>query len=336
MKGINALINRFCQENMRCTVRSEISGLRQRRPRYGFTLVELAFSLSFITVLFLTLLALIIYITGIYQKGLVIRSVNANGRELTDDFTRSINAAPAKSADLVCQYKFSPNSSGYSACTSDHAHKFYSNVTTGNVSINGTQKTVPIYGAICTGRYSYVWNSGYALSGNNAAKAELSVVGGGHSGTTDNFHLLKIRDDTLAVCGSKIPDGYSGVATGGNTYSIELPDDANDERGYAYELLPRSEDNLAIYDLNLFTPVQHVNTGRTFESVTFILGTVAGGIDITATGDFCTDIPDNLNTDYNYCAINKFNFATYSTGELTGAEKNDENHKINLYQITGR
>ena len=294
------------------------SRIEKSSSRSGFTLLELVFSLSFITVLFLTLLALIIYMTGTYQKGLVIRAIDSSGREIIDDITRSISAAPAKSAEIICQHYYSKRPNAYTKCVSDGAYRFYQTVTTRSVTIvdGDPSKSVPIHGAICTGRYSYVWNSGYAIKklGNTA----LATVNG-----ISDFHLLKILDSDLEICASHVSlTSYGTISS--NTYKTGTD--------HGYDLLPRTEDNLALYDLQLFRSTQSLTTNQSFNSATFILGTVANGVDITGTGEFCKDVPDGLSTDYNYCAINKFNFATYSTGKLTDKEENDEKHRINFKQ----
>jgi hypothetical protein len=88
-----------------------------------------------------------------------------------------------------------------------------------------------------------------------------------------------------------------------------------------YEMLDNSQNNLAIYDFTVFKPTIHKVTSAAFYSGTFILATLRGGIDINSTGEFCSDPPDNLDTDFAYCAINKFNFAMRAAGEKTATER---------------
>lgn len=298
-----------------------------KRHAHGFTIVELSLSLSFLSVLLITLAFLIIHITAIYQKGLVIRSVNANGRELIDDFTRSLNAAPATTATLLCQTISFTTDDAAGRCKNDDAYKFYYTTTTAALNINGAEQasSVPIHGAVCTGHYSYIWNSGYVLNG-TANDRQATITGLDAEDALNDFRLLKVRDDNHEVCASRIDSNYNSIT---DTNSYKLPTHAQQEDGnlVIYELLPRSEDNLALYDFHLFPPVQHKNTRHSFNSATFILATVSGGIDITVSGDFCTDAPDDFNTDFNYCAINRFNFSARSSGDLTDTEEDNETYQ---------
>ena len=86
------------------------------------------------------------------------------------------------------------------------------------------------------------------------------------------------------------------------------------------ELLENSENNLAIYDFTIFAPTVHGLTSSGFYSGTFILATLRGGININSTGEFCSDPPDGLKTDFAYCAINKFNFSMRAVGEKLSHE----------------
>ena len=73
--------------------------------------------------------------------------------------------------------------------------------------------------------------------------------------------------------------------------------------------------------MSVFAPTVHELTSSAYYSGTFILATLRGGININSTGEFCSDPPDNLNTDFAYCAINKFNFAMKADGEKLDSER---------------
>ena len=72
--------------------------------------------------------------------------------------------------------------------------------------------------------------------------------------------------------------------------------------------------DLAIYDLSATFSTSGVSINSAFYSVSFILGTVQGGINIKAAGNFCNP-PNGYDSSFDYCAINKFNFAAQATGE---------------------
>ena len=83
-----------------------------------------------------------------------------------------------------------------------------------------------------------------------------------------------------------------------------------------------SAGNLALYDFKVFPPVRNESTKHIFYSATFILATLRGGVDIMASENYCTDrsLAGTLVTDFNYCAINKFNFSMRATGETKKGE----------------
>jgi hypothetical protein len=79
-------------------------------------------------------------------------------------------------------------------------------------------------------------------------------------------------------------------------------------------ILKDSDNDLAIYDLSVANPAESGTQENVFYSVSFILGTLEGGINITATGRSCAVPTDYANEFFNYCAINNFNFAVQANG----------------------
>jgi hypothetical protein len=109
-------------------------------------------------------------------------------------------------------------------------------------------------------------------------------------------------------------DGYE-YTHGGDVVVDKVGNQSTIGINTAIDLLDSSENDIALYDFTIFAPSVHYLTTAGFYSGTFILATLRGGIDINTTGDFCSDPPDNLNTDFAYCAINKFNFSMRAAGE---------------------
>ena len=68
--------------------------------------------------------------------------------------------------------------------------------------------------------------------------------------------------------------------------------------------------------------MQSESTLHTLYSISFIIATTRGGININANGDYCRSV-DNpksgeySNQDFNYCAVNRFDFVIRQTGEST-------------------
>lgn len=272
----------------------------------GFTIIELSLALTFLSVMLITIALLTIHILTTYQKGLAIKAVNSTGRELVDDFSRAIAASSSVDATKFCSGTagYSVDSNAYKQCVNDSAHKFIHQQYYNNV---GNLTNVPTSGAFCTGRYTYLYNTGYTM--NDAIYSGGSAYRTTYDGR--DFRLLKISDPTREICRSQMSSA---------SYALEVQHPTNlryqsVSSTTPEELLGSAEDNLALFSLAIFKPTQHALTQHYFYSGTFILATVQGGVDITSTGDYCTDPPDNLNTDFAYCAINKFNFAMRATGE---------------------
>ncbi len=293
-----------------------------RHSKKGFTLVELALAISFLSVLLVAITVVALNIITTYQRGLTLKAVNSTGRELIDDFTRSIAASPVKSTTSLCDKLANPQS-----CQNDNAYKFVFQRHRGSIMIDRKNVTIPTYGAFCTGRYSYIWNSGYTMEDsayNNTAVREKKAVleyrltsqpAFSSAQEMKDFRLIRVPDSNFSVCAGHINTNNYSIKEE-NRYKLDTSIDAK-----PIELLSASEENLALYDFVIYPPTQHSLTRHSFYSGTFILATIRGGVDITSTGDYCTAPPTGLSTDFAYCSINKFNFATRATGELKKNEK---------------
>lgn len=279
----------------------------------GFTIIELSLSMVFVGLLLVSIATVTIQITTIYQKGLAIRTVNAAGQELVDEFSRAIKTAPNKGLTYRC------NSIGIGdtdKCTDDGAYTYIYHQDYAIATVNGKPAEVPTHGVFCTGRYSYLWNTGYSLGNydlaDKKATLEYTLRDSSDKQTLEDFRLIRVVDNASNLCRNHAPEYLNSNST---KFEISNLKDA------PTEFLTKNDNNLVLYDLVIFRPTQHSLTMHSFYSGTFILGTTDGGVDITAAGDYCTEPPDNLSTDFNYCMINKFNFAIRATGELTDEEK---------------
>lgn len=285
--------------------------------RRGFTIVEITIAMTFVATLLITVALVIMQMMSIYQKGLALRAVNSTGRELVDEFTRGISSAPSKGTSYLCNSYYGSNEAARAACEAGEANLFMYHQDTARID----DADVPVHGVFCTGRFSYIWNTGYALkSSNDKHRAELIVNDINYG---DKFRIMRVNDDDRDLCGAYMnSNSYRYNGNGGNKYSYKLSSDDN-----PIELLSGSEDNLTLYDFVPFPAASHAITQHSFYSITFILGTLQGGVNIMSTGDFCTaPSTDSLDTEFNYCAVNKFNFAVRATGELTDADRSAMGH----------
>lgn len=273
---------------------------KRNKSKKGFTIIELLLAMSFLATLLVCIAILILNITSIYQKGLSIRAVSSVGKGLIDEFTRTVSAAPIK--DINPKDTNGDKILSNAETEASVKQYFY------QISSGGTQ----VGGAFCTGLYTYIWNTAatFADSGNPGKVLEAPITlrytdDNGVVQERSDFKLYRIVDSERAVCSD-----YADPNTGGSR-TVDMR-----TRGTIspIELINSDEANLALYDFTVFPATQNTITGQTFYSATFILATIKGGIDITANGDYCQGSPTGLVTDFNYCAVNKFNFAMRATG----------------------
>lgn len=273
----------------------------------GFTLVELLLAIAFLSVLLLSITLLIVHVIAVYQKGMSIRAVSNTGKTLIDDVSRSIIASPIQ--DIAVEDKNGDGKIEESeeiASLGKYYFQEYRNIilpedeTTDRPDEAGT---VPMFGAFCTGTHTYLWQTGYIFNSDQTHVTYQYFIDG-TSHTTDDFRLLKIYDPAREICQQHINNPGSRYFS---AVSSQRP---------PVELLDSSESNLAIYDFRVFPAVQNHITGHAFYSSSFILATLKGGVNITASGNYCKEPTYTLATDFAYCSINKFNFAVRSTGEV--------------------
>ncbi len=272
--------------------------------RKGFTLVELSLSIVFIAVLSIIIMLLINNAIVSYRRGLILNQLNTVGMDLVDDVRSVVQASPSGTVVGLCNGL----EEGKDDCVVDGGSKFVSVTVKGKV---GEMENVPLYGAFCTGLYSYVWNSGYFFgeeaSNIRVGESSVSAITNG----SDSFRLVKVRDKKRAVCRNAVTDKYEI-----GTFSLQEYD--NEGRLVPMEieedvLASDNNNNLAIYDFSAPVPATNSDASASFYSVSFILGTIQGGINVVVSGNFCK-APTETNENFNYCAINKFNFAAQAIG----------------------
>ena len=311
------------------------------KKKQGFTLVELSLSLVFIAILSLTVAYIINDTISSYRKGVTLKQLNTIGSSLVDDMRAAIQNSSSKSVKNNCAvvygdiYKEGGSDAG-TRCENDGGKGLVMVVTKTNVNgKNGKAAlaNVPVFGAFCTGEYSYSWNSGYFFNGEdrgyvvegvNRASIRFKTDGtiksnnvctknAGSTMTCSGFKLLKILDKSRSVCASAVGSNYNTSAIDPAFNTISIGEAISEE---PIDLLATDgvEDGLALYDLYVTAPAESAARNKLFYSVTFVLGTIQGGINVTATGGACATPDDYATENFDYCAINKFNFAAQATG----------------------
>lgn len=306
--------------------------MMRRLYKDGFTLIEISLSLVFVTILALAIALIISNTIGAYQRGLILNQVNTVGMSLTDDFRLALQSSSGKTLKASCSIVYKDQGQR-ALCEADDAFKFVSVTKYSSMSVNKSEGSVyygelPIYGAFCTGTYSYIWNTGYfespdaSFGAKNGGWAKLrykNTSGGVETiGYGDKpFKLLKVKDTTRAVCISAVAtDAYATPATGvPEVFDITGIGDGQLVEEPEFLISENDTEKLALYELLIVRPALATEDNSLFYSGSFILGTVGGGIDIKATGKTCA-APNDYNVEnFDYCAINKFNFAVQASGE---------------------
>ncbi len=289
----------------------------------GFTLVELMLSMSFVSILLITIAIITVNILTIYQKGLAIKTVNAVGRELTDEFTNALNVSPSVDTKSLCGNTRLIKYEYRDACRQDKASNFVFQQT---IDSSPTAKGSQLNGVFCTGKYSYIWNT----PAGEAKGRTLSLTYDGGSGYASGFRMIRVNDRTYEVCAAVTSDDYKSMLKTENVSNINITQLKGSsmpnpippaEDGF----LEKSDIDLELYELVIYPISQDLISLRTFMTGSFILATDEG-INLSRsgsgpTGDYCRNINDQIGggmsiagSDFNYCAINKFNFAGHTAG----------------------
>lgn len=298
------------------------------QTKSGFTIVEVTLAMAFIGALLLAIAMILTNILSLYQKGLVVKSVSSVGRGLVSELTTGINAAPSIDSTSLCNTL----ASDPAECLKNGAFQFifqsYSDVAEHSASSDQYQDTdqnVQYYGALCTGNYTYMWNTWRALDpDNHNANRQLKLTylnTKGQQATSDNFKMIRFKDRNYRTC-SAIANNKTDFENYGRVDITELPNGApyvieQPEEGF----LDSTDVDLYLYELTVFPISQDIVTLRAFFSGTFILATNRGDVNILRSGEYCntnnplgTGTIFDLGSEFNYCAINKFNFAARTAG----------------------
>lgn len=298
--------------------------------KQGFTIIELMLAMTFVATLLISIAVVTINVVSIYQRGLALKAVNNVGRSLIEELTTAINEAPAVDTTSLCNHLASggSNAIGYAsteACLSDHAYRYvYNDRFNTKENREGQDGEYQYSGVFCTGNHSYLWNTEYGLDEGQRTLSLLYLDENGQPQTiqASDARLISIPDRTYRVCSAFLQKQSEDPGSTGN-WELDIRQEA--KNGTENRIAMPINGYLSAFDLDLFLyeftvqPIsQDAITLRTYMTGNFILATERGGIDITTTGDYCqnseTSQLDNLGAEFNYCAINKFNFAARTAG----------------------
>lgn len=297
------------------------------KTKAGFTIVEVTLAMAFIGALLLAIAMILTNILSLYQKGLVVKSVNSVGHGLVSELTTGINAAPSIDSTSLCNTLASDPKECLKNGAFEYIFQSYSNVAEHSASSDQYQhndQNVQYYGALCTGNYTYMWNTWRAFdTGHKLKLTYLDAANHGARTELADFKMIRFEDRNYRVC-SSIVANKSQFNNAGEVDITTLPNGASyyvskPEEGF----LDSTDVDLYLYELTIFPVSQDVVTLRAFFSGTFILATNRGDVNILRSGEYCntnnplgTSTVLDLGSEFNYCAINKFNFAARTAGSV--------------------
>ena len=278
-----------------------------KEHKKGFTIIEITLAMTFLAILMVSIATLIMRVTNIYQKGLAMRAINATGTEIIEDITRTVGAA----SYLVDIHSQDAELGGNGVMEYDNNYKlvekYYYDYTVYNENHNGKNFNVQYFGVLCTGDYSYIWNTARALDPDFTTKNFITVNG-------EKVKMVRVYDREQTQCNKDKNGSVANLAK--RNY---LPVTINVPADNVVELINNDEMDLALYEFNVTPATQSAITRQSFISANFSLATRQGGININANGDFCRGEDNEFKDEYegtmfNYCAVNKFSFSARTGG----------------------
>ena len=127
----------------------------------GFTIIELVLAMTFISFLLLGIAMTVIQIGATYNRGMALREVNQQARDIGADVQRGIMSVGA--IDYAADYTRTPSGLG---------------------------------GRLCLGSVSYIWNTEQAFESNDAGLIWYQ----GDTSRAKKVHLVKVPDASKVYC----------------------------------------------------------------------------------------------------------------------------------------
>ena len=288
---------------------------RQSKQKKAFTIIEFLLAMTVFTIMLMSIVTLTMRILEIYRKGLSLRAINATGRDILNDLSRTVGGSP-----IVENINPTPATGSNDIVWNDikKVYRGYFNEVIINSDTTNNKK-VQGGGVFCTGSYSYVWNTAPAIEEyrkNPDVKNNLFTVGG------RVYKFARVPDEDRVACERESEDSDKLKST-------EILKDIDSKE--VVDLIADDDSDLVLYDFVVLPATQNAKTGQIFYSGSFILATMRGGVNVLSNGDFCTGTEQMYNSDieavnqeFNYCAVNKFNFAVRATGETNNVDQYGE------------
>ncbi|NTW62088.1 hypothetical protein HGB25_01600 [Candidatus Saccharibacteria bacterium] len=234
----------------------------------GFTIVELMLAMAFVSMLLLAIAMTVIQMSNIYNRGMTFKNVNQAGSMVANEFQRSITATKPFEIDEA-----QPD----------------------NRYIIQKSSGQPIGGRLCTGKYTYIWNYGKAIS-----DSSLDPNRNVYSGKSDNIHFAKIFDSNYYYC-TKLPPPVN-----------KYPDISSE----AVELLNAGQNNLVIHSLEMRSANEVVDrtTDQRLYSIRFSMGSNDQTALTSVAGEVACKVPGEPDANPLFCSVIRFDIVVRSGG----------------------
>lgn len=285
------------------------------KKNQGFTLIELMLSTVFIGSLLLVITMVIMQATSMYNRGLTIKEVNSVSRVVVRDMQQTIMNSEVFALRYYNQEAAKP--------APKMANRFdeIQNGERSDYYVNSAG------GRLCTGTYSYAWNSGRALK---AYSQDRSIVeydnnpiqfirNGAANGLDRPVGFVKVRDTQKQFCRAESKDG-SGVDQ--KYYRYLPPADAG---APIQNVFGEGNNNLVLYRFEIDAPGSQGMPGATigipdvelkttapYYTISLVVGTQTGDEELIQTNEVCKPPADATVNEGEYCAVNKINFVARS------------------------
>lgn len=206
-----------------------------RNRHAGFTIIELMLSMTFIAVMLVAIALCVMQLSTIYSRGETVRQLNQVMRVVAKDIESTVQAT----------------------------HPFDVDAATVNA------------GRLCTGRYSYVWNTPIAPNANRYVNASDGQI-----------RFIRVNDAGKALCANLTSHIVRSEAT---------------------ELMTQGDRSLMVHTIQVHRETVIGAAGQALYTITMLVGTDnRGAIETTANGDVCKQSKADVTMDLTYCAINEF------------------------------
>lgn len=293
----------------------------------GFTIIELMIAIAFVGGLLIAITLIILQIMSLYNKGLTLKEVDGVSRVVVRDMQQSI----ASSSQFSITYtdedtdeaKVAKSLQEASANTVD----YYNNAAGGR---------------LCTGDYSYIWNTGQSIKATNAHinpdDGDLEPANASYvdpAGDTYPIQILKInhddgssedrlvrfvkkQDSAKSMC--RVPAGEDPATTDFDQIAGNSDDFVN--------VLGAGDNNLMLYKFDITTPDfsygtyegSQITALSTFYTISLSVGTQMGdeaseGL-ISTQHASCEAPADAEMNNAEYCAVNIIDFVA-RTGSIS-------------------